>query len=150
MVFRFLFCLALLASAAAARAAGTEIATDKPIVNFRLPEFTPEGNRAWLVRGSEARYAAQGLIDIKGLNLSIFNGLPDGKVETMILSPVAQIHYADMVAQGKDTIRIIDDRFEATGKVWNFSYNQKEKEKKVSIAGNVRVVLHTELKDILK
>ena len=52
----------------------------------------------------------------------------------------------DMIAQGKDTIRIVNDRFEATGKVWNYAH----KEEKVSIAGNVRVILHTQLKDILK
>lgn len=146
MVSRLLLFFAFLATASAALAANTEIATDKPIINFRLPEFTPEGNRAWLVRGSEARYVTQGLIDIKALNLSIFTGLPDGRVETMILSPVAQVRYTDMVAQGKNSIRIINDRFEATGTTWNYSH----KEKKVSIAGNVRVVLHTELKDILK
>ena len=146
MLSRLVLSFAFLASAGAAFAASTEIATDKPIINFKLPEFTPEGNRAWLVRGSEARYANQGQVDIKGLNLSIFTGLPDGKVETMILSPAAQIRYTDMVAQGKDSIRIINDRFEATGTTWNYSH----KEKKVSIAGNVRVVLHTQLKDILK
>jgi hypothetical protein len=146
MLSRFLLGLAVLAGATAAFAANTEVAPDKPIINFRLPEFTPEGNRAWLVRGSEARYVNQGLINITGLNLSIFTGLPDGKVETLILSPLAQIRYTDMLAQGNNTIRIVNDRFEATGKNWNYWH----KEKKVSIAGNVRVVLHTELKDILK
>ena len=146
MASRLLLIFAFFAGTGVALAANTEIATDKPIINFRLPEFTPEGNRAWLVRGSEARYVTQGLIDIKALNLSIFTGLPDGRVETMILSPVAQVRYTDMVAQGKNSIRIINDRFEATGTTWNYSH----KEKKVSIAGNVRVVLHTELKDILK
>ena len=143
---RILFFFAFLAATDAGFAANTEIAPGKPIINFRLPEFTPEGNRAWLVRGSEARYANQGIVNITGLNLSIFTGQPDGKVETMILSPSAQIRYTDMVAQGKESIRIINDRFDATGTTWNYWH----KEKKVSMAGNVRVVLHTELKDILK
>ncbi len=146
MLSRLLPALVFLAAAPAAPATNTELATGKPIINFRLPEFTPEGNRAWLVRGSEARYGTPGQVDVKGLNLSIFTGLPDGKVETLILSPAAQVRYTDMVAQGQDTIRIVNDRFEATGKVWNYSH----REKKVSITGNVRVVLHTELKDLLK
>lgn len=145
MPARFILSLVFLAGTGAAFAAG-QIVTDKPIINFRLPEFTAEGNRAWLVRGSEAQYAAQGQVNIKGLNLSIFTGQPDGKVETLILSPAAQVHYPDMVAQGKDSIRVVNDRFEATGTAWNYSH----KEKKVSITGNVRVILHTELKDILK
>jgi len=138
--------LFVLFPAVMALGANTQIAPDQPIVNFRLPDFTPEGNRSWLVRGSEARYATQGLVDIKGLNLSIFTGLPDGRVETLILSPSAQVVPGEQIVRGSDTIRIINDRFEATGSEWNYSH----KEKKVSIGKNVHVVLHTQLKDILK
>lgn len=126
--------------------ANTQISTDKPIVNFRLPSFTPEGNRAWLVRGSEARYASPEQIDITGLNLSIFTGLPDGQVETLILSPSAQVRPGELQVRGHDTIRVINDRFEATGSEWNYSH----REKKVSIGKNVHVILHTELKAMLK
>lgn len=147
---RRLFFLSLLlghaVSLGAAGGSGTQIATDKPIINFRLPDFTPEGNRSWLVRGSEARYVNKGQVDIKELNLSIFTGLPDGKVETLILSPAAEIHLAETLARGDDTIRIINDRFEATGRNWTYAH----KEKRVSITQNVRVVLHTQLKDVLK
>ncbi len=146
MLSRLLLRLVLFAGAGAALHAADPLVTDKPIINFRLPEFTQEGNRAWLVRGSEAQLVTHGQVNIKGLNLSIFTGQPDGKVETLILSPAATVRYPDMVAQGKDSIRVVNDRFEATGTTWNYSH----KEKKVSIAGNVRVILHTELKDILK
>jgi hypothetical protein len=129
-------------------AATTQVATDKPIVNFRLPGFTAEGNRAWLVRGSEARYQKEGLVDITGLNLSVFTGLADGKVETLILSPSAQAIPSQQVVHGADSIRVINDRLDATGADWRFSYTNQEK--KVSIGKNVRVVLHTQLKDILQ
>ncbi len=136
----------LLLSALSALGANTQIAPDQPIVNFRLPDFTPEGNRSWLVRGSEARYANQSQVDIKGLNLSIFTGLPDGKVETLILSPSAQVRPGEMLVCGSDTIRVINDRFEATGSDWNYAH----RDKKVSIGKNVHVVLHTELKAMLQ
>lgn len=138
--------LLLLFSAVMALGANTQIAPDQPIVNFHLPDFTPEGNRSWLVRGSEARYATKGQVDIKGLNLSIFTGLPDGKVETLILSPSAQVIPGEQVVRGHDTIRVINDRFEATGSDWIFSH----RDKKVSIGRNVRVILHTQLKGILQ
>lgn len=140
------FTLFLLLSAALAQGAITQIAPDQPIVNFRLPDFTPEGNRSWLLRGSEARYANEGQVDIKGLNLSIFTGLPDGKVETLILSPTAQVRPGEMLVRGQDPIRIINDRFEATGSDWNYSH----RDKKVSIGKNVHVVLHTQLKALLQ
>lgn len=141
------FALLLLFPAVMALGASpTQIAPDQPIVNFRLPDFTPEGNRSWLVRGSEARYANKSQVDIKGLNLSIFTGLPDGKVETLILSPSAQVVPADQIVRGADTIRVINDRFEATGSDWSYAH----REKKISITKNVHVVLHTQLKAILQ
>ncbi len=138
--------LLFLLVATAALAATTQIAPDKPIVNFRLPDFTPEGHRAWLVRGSEARYQKEGRVDITGLNLSIFTGLADGKVETLILSPSAQVLPSEQLIRGDDSIRVINDRFEATGSDWTYAH----RDKKVSIGKNVRVVLHTQLKDILQ
>ncbi|HWA27169.1 MAG TPA: hypothetical protein VG734_16050 [Lacunisphaera sp.] len=126
--------------------ANTQIATDQPIVNFRLPEFTPEGNRAWLVRGSEARYVSREQIDIKGLNLSIFTGEADGKVQTSILSPAAEVRPLEQVVRGKDTIRVVNDQLDATGADWTYSH----KEKKVSINKNVHVVLHTGLNALLQ
>lgn len=142
---RFFFLLAC-TTPLLALAASTQLSPNQPVVNFRLPDFTPEGNRSWLVRGSEARYINQGQVDIKELNLTLFNGQPDGKVETLLLSPSAEVRITDLVARGEESIRIINDRFEATGAGWTYAH----KDKKISIARNVHVVLHTELKDILK
>lgn len=138
--------LVFLLAASAGLAATTQITPEKPIINFRLPLFTPEGNRSWLIRGSEARFQKEGQVDITGLNLSIFTGLADGKVETLILSPAARVVPDDQLARGNDSIRVVNDRFEATGSHWTYSH----RDKKVSIGKNVRVVLHTQLKDILQ
>ena len=127
-------------------AATTQISSDKPIINFRLPTFTPEGHRSWLVRGSEASFASQDQINVKELTLSIFSGKADDKVETMILSPTATVLPADAVITGEGTIRVINDEFEATGSGWRYAH----KEKRVSITRNVRVLFNTELKDFLK
>ncbi len=143
----FLRCLVLLLLlATTGGAVGTKVSTDQPIVNFRLPDFTPEGNRSWLVRGTEARYLADSLVGIKELNLTIFSGQPDGRVETLILSPSAELRLQDRIVRGSESIRVINDHFEATGSDWTYSHQ----EKKVSIAKNVHVILHTQLKDILK
>ncbi len=131
---------------AAAWAASTEIALDRPIINFRLPAFTPDGFRSWLVRGSEASFASQDQINVKQLTLSIFTGKAGDKVETMILSPTAVVLPGEMVATGDNSIRVINDEFEATGSVWRYAH----KEQRVTITRNVRVVFNTELKDFLK
>ncbi|MDB6113465.1 MAG: hypothetical protein JWQ62_410 [Lacunisphaera sp.] len=140
--------LVFLSLGASALAATTEISTDKPIINFRSSTFTSEGFRSWLLRGSEAQVLpAKNQITIKELTLSVFPGKADNeKVETMILSPTAEVHTADAIVTGPDTIRVINDQFEATGTDWRYLH----KDKRVSIARNVRVTFRAELKDFLK
>jgi hypothetical protein len=146
-VSSFLRLILLCVLPAAALAQGTSISTEKPIVNFRLPAFTPEGNRAWLVRGSEARYAGPNEIGIKELTLSIFAAKSaEEKVDTLILSPLAVVHPADAVITGPEGIRVLSDQFEASGSGWRYAH----KDKKVSIAKNVRVAFRAEFKDFLK
>lgn len=138
--------LLMLLPVAALVAASTQISSTKPIINFSLPNFTPEGYRSWLIRGSEARYLSQNQLEVKELTLSVFSGKADDKIETMILSPSASVLPAEAAVTGADTLRVINDDFEATGRDWRFSH----KERRVTIARNVHVVFHTELKDFLK
>ncbi len=131
---------------AVAATAVTQISSQQPIINFSLPNFTPEGYRSWLIRGTEARYLSANQIDVKELTLSIFSGLADDKVTTMILSPLASVLPTDAVVTGPSTIRVINDEFEATGNEWRYIY----KDRRVTIARNVHVVFHAELKEFLK
>ena len=136
-----------LAAGVAALAATTQIAPDKPVVNFRLPNFTPEGFRAWLVRGSEAYYLPkQNQIDVKELTLSVFSGKSDGKLVTMVLSPSAKVLPTEAIVTGDSTIRVINDEYEATGIGWRYTY----KDKKISIHKKARVSFTAEFQDILK
>ena len=132
--------------AATGWAAAPQVSTDKPIINFSLPTFTAEGYRSWLVRGSEAKFAGQNVINVRELTLSIFSGKADDKVETMILSPKARVQPGESVVTGDDTIRVINDQFEANGADWRYAH----KEKRVNIGRDVRVVFNYELKEILK
>ena len=134
---------AFLADAAAAT---SQVAKDAPIVDFRLPSFTPAGHRAWLVRGSEARFADQNDISITELTLTVFTGDATERIETLILSPAARVRPDEAVATGDSTIRVINDNFEATGAGWRYDH----REKRVSIARNVRVTFHAELKNYLQ
>ena len=136
-----------MAAAAAAIAATTQISPDKPIVNFRLPSFTSEGYRSWLVRGSEAYYLPkENEIDVKELTLSVFSGKSDDKLMWLILSPSAKVLPAASLVTGDSTIRVINDDFEATGTGWRYA----DKEKKTIIRKKVRVTFKAEIKDFLK
>jgi len=136
----------LLLPVAAALAATTEVSSEKPVINFSTTTWTADNHRAWLLRASEAR-RIRDQIEVKELTLAIFPGKADDeKVETLILSPTATVLLADSVITGKDSIRVINDQFEAAGADWRYEH----KEKKVSINKNVRITFRAELKDILK
>lgn len=139
--------LAALFLAAPLRAqVATEISPDAPIVNFRLPTFTPEGYRAWLVRGSEARMLSKAEIEVRELTMTVFSGNETDRIQTMLLSPQARVFPQPQVVTGDRSIRVIDDQFEATGESWRYEH----REKRVSIAKNVRVTFRAELKNLLQ
>jgi len=131
---------------AAALAATTQVSSEKPVINFSTTTWTADNHRAWLLRASEARRSAD-QIEVKELTLSIFPGKADDeKVETLILSPTATVRPDEAVVTGKDSIRVINDQFEAAGSDWRYEH----KERKVSINQNVRITFRAEMKDILK
>lgn len=124
----------------------TRISSDAPIVNFRLPTFTADGFREWLVRGSEARMHSMKDIDVRELTLTIFTGDASEKIQTMILSPVAKVLPDEQTVTGPETIRVINDEFEATGTDWRYDH----REKRISINQNVRVAFRAQLKNVLQ
>jgi hypothetical protein len=137
---------ALAAAAAAAGQVTTRIASDAPIVNFRLPTFTADGHREWLVRGSEARMPSLQEVDVHELTLTIFTGDATERIDTMILSPVAKVLTEPQVVTGPEAIRVLNDEFEASGGDWRYDHRAK----RISIRKDVRVTFRAELKNLLQ
>lgn len=124
----------------------TAFTANAPIVNFRVPTFTREGFRSWLLSGSEGHYVNANQLDITDLNLTVFDGTAANRVESVFLSPSATALVDVGQVRGPDRLRLITDDFEATGEDWRYDHRAK----KVSIYKNVRVVFHAQLKDMLR
>ncbi len=124
----------------------TGFTANAPVVNFRVPTFTKEGFRSWLLSGAEGHYVNANQLDVTDLNLTVFDGTAANRVESVFLSPSASALINDGQVRGQDRLRLITDDFEATGEDWRYDHRAK----KVSIYKNVRVVFHTQLKDILR
>lgn len=137
---------ALAAAAAAPGQVTTRIASDAPIVNFRLPTFTADGHREWLVRGSEARMPSLQEVDVRELTLTIFTGDASERIDTMILSPVAKVLPEQQLVAGAEAIRVLNDEFEASGADWSYDHRAK----RISIRKDVRVAFRAELKNLLQ
>ncbi len=138
--------------AAAALAAGIlgasaqEIAVAPPARNWTLPLFTKEGYRQMILRGDEVLPVDADRVDITGMNVTVFSGGPDAKVDSVLLSPQATFMINEKIARGSQTVRVVRDDIEVKGEDWTYFYN----EKKVLINRNAHVVFHSALPDILK
>jgi len=123
-----------------------DIAVAPPARNWTLPLFTREGFRQMTLRGDEVRPMTSDRIDIIGMNVTVFSGKADGRIDSVLLSPEASFLINEKVASGQKTVRLIRDDIDVTGEVWTYSYN----EKKVLISKHAHVVFHSALPDILK
>jgi hypothetical protein len=117
-----------------------------PARNWTLPLFTREGYRQMTLKGSEVRPVTSDQVDIAGLDVTVFSGGPEAKVDTVILSPEATFMINERIARGDQSVRLIRDDVDVTGVGWTYYYN----EKKVLIAHSAHVVFHSGLPDILR
>lgn len=146
-VKKILFAPLLLAAVGTSgHAASTQVSAEKPIINFRVPTFTAEGFRDSLVRGSEARFVSREEIVVKDLNLSVFTRDNTEKVKTLLVSPSATFFPTQQVVTGTESIRVIDDEFEASGVDWRYAH----KEKRITINQRVRVKFRAEITNLLQ
>jgi hypothetical protein len=98
------------------------------------------------LKGTEVRPITSDQIDITGLDVTVFSGGPEAKVDTVILSPAASFMINEKVARGDQAVRMVRDDVDVTGVGWTYYYN----EKKVLIAHNAHVVFHAGLPQLLK
>jgi hypothetical protein len=123
-----------------------DAAVAPPAKNWTLPLFTKEGYRQMTLKGTEVRPITSDQIDITGLDVTVFSGGPEAKVDTVILSPAASFMINEKVARGDQAVRMVRDDVDVTGVGWTYYYN----EKKVLIAHNAHVVFHAGLPQLLK
>jgi hypothetical protein len=131
---------------AAALSWAQEATIAPPAKNWTLPLFTREGYRQMTLKGAEVRPVTSDQVDIGGLDVTVFSGGPEAKVDTVIRSPEATFMINERVARGDQAVRLIRDDVDVTGVGWTYYYN----EKKVLIAHSAHVVFHSGLPDILR
>ena len=141
MIWRWLIPLFLAAGAFAA-----SVETNSPVKNISLPTFTKDDYRSVLLHGNEALFVSAQQINVSGMQLTLFAGDATNRVETVIISPEARYFPGRNVAEGEHNVRVLRDDVEMSGTKWTYDKDQI----KVVLDGNVRVIFHVQLKDILK
>jgi hypothetical protein len=127
-------------------AAAQDLSTAPPANNWVLPLFTKEGYRQMTIRGDQVRPLSADRVDIKGLNVTVFDGTPEARVDSVILSPQATFLIGRKFAKGEEGVRVVRDDIEVTGEGWSYDYTQKT----VLISRKAHVVFRAALPDILK
>lgn len=135
-----------LAAAAPLPAAGPQITTNAPVKNFSLPSFDEHGFRTMLIRGREARLLSANEVKLADMTLTLFSGDADARVETVFVSPSANVQVDKQIVFGDETVRVISDELELLGTDWRYDHRKKT----ILISKQARVVFHIELKDIVK
>ncbi len=136
----------LLAAVPAAHAPAQSAPLSPPARDWTLPLFTKEGFRQMTLQGDEVQPVTADRIEIKGMHVTVFSGGPDGKVDSVVLSPAATFLINEKTAHGDTSVRVVRDDLEVTGIGWTYLYA----EKKVLISHHARVVFHSALPDFLK
>jgi hypothetical protein len=142
-----MLCLSLLLTPCSLLPAGDSPSPPAPAVNWSLPIFSDkEGFRVMTARGSEARPGANDGIVVTDLNITVFSGDADAKVQTIMLSPAATFYPKQRQAGGDRSVRVLRDDLEATGQRW--TYDQAKK--LVTLDGDVRIIFNAPIGDLLK
>jgi hypothetical protein len=123
-----------------------EIAAPPPARNWTLPLFTKEGYRQVTLRGDEVRPVSSDRIDVTGMNVTVFSGAPDARVDSVLVSPEASFLLNEKVVRGDRSVRLVRDDVDVRGEGWSYNYN----EKKVLIYRRTHVVFRSALPDMLK
>lgn len=111
-----------------------------------LPTFTKEGYRSLLLRASGMDVASSSRVELIDMNLTAFSGDATEHIDSILLAPAATFLRSEDVVRGEKSVRFLRDDLEASGTKWVYNH----REKSISMDGNVRVVFHAALKDILK
>ena len=93
-----------------------DLAASPPAHNWTLPLFTREGFHQMTLKGEVVRPRNSNQVDIKGLDVTVFSGTADPKVDTIILSPEASFLINERVARGAGAVRLIRDDIEVNGR----------------------------------
>ncbi len=132
------------------RAADTRpaLVVDTPFKNWVWPRYTKEGYRWMTLRGTEVREVSEDRIDIVDLNITVYSRDAAARTDSSILSPAASFFIRENRASGPQSVRLIDyaHNLEVTGEQWTYEAPLK----KISLARNVRVVIHDPPPDLLR
>jgi len=124
----------------------SQILPDAPIEGIQIPMFSEEGYKLWNMKGSSAAYKDDGGVEVKELDLEIYQGEEAKEVDMHILGAEAVYASDDRTITGDGGVFVDGDFYDIEGDSWKYSLNERV----VQVTSNVKVVIDYELESFLK
>lgn len=124
----------------------SQILPDAPIEGIRVTMFSDEGFKLWNLQGESASYMENGMVEVVGMNLDVFQGKEGKEVDMRILAAEAIYQSNDKTVSGDGGVFVDGDFYTIEGDSWRYSQDDRI----VKVTSNVTVVINYQLGAFLK
>jgi hypothetical protein len=133
------FCLLALAGLPLAN--NGQIQLGAPLQDFTIPGFGDDGFPTWILKGKQLQHVDDANAEVQKMRLQILAGKGSREVETDLYSPTARVHLRENMAHGTQSLSILGDHFQITGREWQWDGNSRT----VKILHSVKVTFDENL-----
>ena len=126
--------------------ASDQIRSAAPIKNFRLPTFTVEGYREFMLRAGEAVIPDPSHIEVRDMDLTVFTRDADEQTDARLTAPSATFLPDERIARGAETMRMERADLTVTGADWIYDH----KAQKLTINRDAHIIFRAPIGDVIK
>jgi hypothetical protein len=116
------------------------------VIGFKLPMFTPEGWREWVLAGERGRFVNEDRIEVEAMDLRQYSANEKNVLLLTILSEKAVFAPRSGSAYGESPITLVGRDYRASGHGWTWEAETGS----VRVRSNVEVVFAQPMMDILR
>jgi hypothetical protein len=124
----------------------SQILPDAPIEGIKVTMFSDEGYKLWNLKGDSASYLENGVVDVKGMDLLVFQGEAAQEKDMHILAAEANYQSEERAVSGDGGVFVDGNFYNIEGDSWRYSQDDRV----VKVTSNVKVVINYELDAFLK
>ena len=124
----------------------SQILPDAPIEGIRVTMFSDEGFKLWNLKGNTASYLDNGVVEVMGMDLEVFQGETGKDVDMSIFASEAIYKSDERAVSGEGGVVVEGDFYNIEGDSWSYSQDDRI----VKVTSNVKVIIDYELDAFLK
>lgn len=124
----------------------SQILPDAPIEGIQVTMFSDEGLKVWNLLGDSATYLENGAVEVKGLDLEVYQGVRGQELDMRIQGAEAVYESDERTVHGQGGVFVEGEFYNIEGENWRYSQDDRI----VRVSDKVKVVIEYELDAFLK